>query len=140
MFGERHALAALRRQPRQRGRILCYHAVGQPEFGVNDVPPVRFRRQIELALELGYRFVAPAEIAATGGEPKQLAVSFDDALKSVRTKADPILPLGVDLRQCSGSRTFASRSAKFRNVPEDDIAASSRRLRLRLIARCLPSR
>lgn len=92
MFGERQALAFTpRRAPRQRGRILCYHAVGQPEFGVNDVPPDRFRRQIELALELGYRFVTPAEIAATGGQPRDLAVSFDDALKSVRTQADPIL-------------------------------------------------
>lgn len=93
MYGERHALATVTpfRRPRQTGRILCYHSVGQPEFGVNDVTPSRFRRQIELALELGYRFVAPAEIARTGGGPKDLAVSFDDALKSVFTEADPIL-------------------------------------------------
>lgn len=93
MFSERHALATVTPFPRQRerGRILCYHSVGQPEFGVNDVTPARFRRQIELALELGYRFVAPAEIAASGGGPKDLAISFDDALKSVLTAADPIL-------------------------------------------------
>lgn len=93
MFSERHALATVTPfpRPRNRGRILCYHSVGQPEFGVNDVVPSRFRRQIELALELGYRFVAPAEIAAHGGGPKDLAISFDDALKSVLTQADPIL-------------------------------------------------
>ena len=93
MFGERHALATVTPfpRPRNRGRILCYHSVGQPEFGVNDVVPSRFRRQIELALELGYRFVAPAEIAAHGGGPKDLAISFDDALKTVLTQADPIL-------------------------------------------------
>lgn len=92
MYSERHALASVPgRRPRDRGRILCYHAVGQPEFGVNDVPPDLFRRQIELALKLGYRFVAPAEIASTGGKPMDLAVSFDDALKTVRTQADPIL-------------------------------------------------
>ncbi len=92
MFAERHALAsAPRRRTRERGRILCYHSVGQPEFGVNDVTPDRFRRQIELALAMGYRFVPPAEIAANGGARMDLAVSFDDALKSVLTEADPIL-------------------------------------------------
>lgn len=92
MYSERHALAlASPQRARERGRILCYHSVGQPEFGVNDVSPQRFRRHIELALALGYRFVAPADIAATGGGPKDLAVSFDDALKSVLTEADPIL-------------------------------------------------
>lgn len=92
MYGERQVLAFQpHRRARKGGRILCYHSVGQPEFGVNDVTPDRFRRQIELALELGYRFVAPAEIARTGGEPKDLAVSFDDALKTVLTQADPIL-------------------------------------------------
>lgn len=92
MFAERHALAsAPRRRGREQGRILCYHSVGQPEFGVNDVTPERFRRHIELAKSLGYRFVAPAEIAATGGSRMDLAISFDDALKSVLTEADPIL-------------------------------------------------
>lgn len=92
MFAERHALAsAPRRRMRTTGRILCYHSVGQPEFGVNDVAPERFRRHIELALAMGYRFVPPAEIAATGGERMDLAVSFDDALKSVLEQADPIL-------------------------------------------------
>jgi peptidoglycan/xylan/chitin deacetylase (PgdA/CDA1 family) len=92
MYGERQALAlAPQRDARAHGRILCYHSVGQPVFGVNDVAPARFRRQIELALELGYRFVPPAKIARTGGGPKDLAVTFDDALKSVLTEADPIL-------------------------------------------------
>jgi len=92
MFSERQALAlAPRPSARTRGRILCYHSVGQPEFGVNDVPPARFRRHIELALELGYSFVSPAEIARTGGTARQLAVTFDDALKSVAAEADPIL-------------------------------------------------
>lgn len=92
MFAERHALAAApRRRARSGGRILCYHSVGQPEFGVNDVAPARFRRHLDLARSLGYRFVAPSEIARGGGEPMDLAISFDDALKSVLTQADPIL-------------------------------------------------
>jgi peptidoglycan/xylan/chitin deacetylase (PgdA/CDA1 family) len=91
MYSERQVLALAPRRARERGRILCFHSVGQPEFGVNDVPPDRFRRHIELALALGYRFVPPAEIARTGGQPMDLAVSFDDALKTVLTEAHPIL-------------------------------------------------
>lgn len=89
---ERNALAALPRPaPRMSGRILCYHSVGQPELGVNDISPQGFRRQIEIALAAGYRFVPALDIALTGGGPKDLAITFDDALRSLRTGAAPIL-------------------------------------------------
>jgi peptidoglycan/xylan/chitin deacetylase (PgdA/CDA1 family) len=92
LYLERHALASLgRRAERRRGRILAYHSVGQREYGVNDVEPPRFRRQIELALAAGYRFVPASQIVRTGGGPKDLAVTFDDGLKSVLTAAAPIL-------------------------------------------------
>lgn len=79
-----------------RSRILCYHSVGTPEWGVNDVAPARFRRQLELALEGGWRFV-PAEQIASGAAPGgSLAVTFDDGLTSVLTHAAPILrDLGI---------------------------------------------
>ena len=73
------------------GRILCYHSVGQESWGVNDVSPARFRRHIELALENGYRFVPASGIVTSGGEAKELAITFDDGLKSVMTAAAPIL-------------------------------------------------
>ena len=68
MCCERTALAWVKR-PRSRsvGRILCYHSLGQPAFGVNDVEPRDFRRHIELALSAGYRFVPASEIVRTGG-------------------------------------------------------------------------
>ena len=92
MFCERQALARTSRsRARGRGRILCYHSVGQPTFGVNDVTPAQFRRHIELALESGYRFVRASDIAATGGGEKDLAISFDDAATSVATNAEPML-------------------------------------------------
>ncbi|MCC7367908.1 MAG: polysaccharide deacetylase family protein [Chloroflexi bacterium] len=92
MCCERNVLARVgRRQPRAGGRILCYHSVGQPMWGVNDVHPDQFRRQIETAMRAGYRFVQPSEIAASGGGPRDLAITFDDGLKSVRTVAAPIL-------------------------------------------------
>jgi peptidoglycan/xylan/chitin deacetylase (PgdA/CDA1 family) len=92
MFVERHGLATSpRNRPRKGGRILCYHSVGQPVMGVNDVMPAQFRRHIEIALEAGFEFVPAAHIARSGGRPNQLAITFDDALKSVRTRAAPIL-------------------------------------------------
>jgi peptidoglycan/xylan/chitin deacetylase (PgdA/CDA1 family) len=78
-------------QPRTTGRILCYHSIGQPVWGVNDISPGQFRRHIELALKAGYRFIAPAELASTGGGPKDLAITFDDGMKSALTAAAPIL-------------------------------------------------
>lgn len=97
MFCERYALAVCgRTMPRLGGRILCYHSLGQPLYGVNDVHPARFRRQIEFALRSGYRFVPAASIAETGGSEDELAITFDDACKSVLTAGAPILrDLGV---------------------------------------------
>ena len=92
MCCERHALAAFGR-PHKRyiGRILCYHSIGQREWGTNDVTPARFRRQIEMALNAGYRFVPATDIAVNGGGEKDLAITFDDGLKSILTEAAPIL-------------------------------------------------
>jgi peptidoglycan/xylan/chitin deacetylase (PgdA/CDA1 family) len=92
MCCERHVLAAVGRQrKRWIGRILCYHSIGQEAWGVNDVTPAQFRRHIELALGAGYRFVPASEIVRTGGAAKDLAITFDDGLKSVLTEAAPIL-------------------------------------------------
>jgi peptidoglycan/xylan/chitin deacetylase (PgdA/CDA1 family) len=89
---ERHLLAtAGPRRTRNFGRILCYHSLGQPAFGVNDVTARNFRRHLELALKEGWRFVPASSIAATGGGSKELAITFDDGLKSVLTSAAPIL-------------------------------------------------
>jgi len=44
-----------------------------------------------LALNAGYRFVSAQELARTGGGPKDLAITFDDGMKSVATTAAPIM-------------------------------------------------
>jgi peptidoglycan/xylan/chitin deacetylase (PgdA/CDA1 family) len=89
---ERHALAFKRpRDDRDIGRILCYHSIGQPQWGVNDVSPKLFARHIELALDAGMRFVHASELARTGGGPKDLAITFDDGLRTVMSQAAPIL-------------------------------------------------
>lgn len=92
MYCERLSLATFGARPqRPGGRILAYHTVGQREWGVNDVAPRQFRRHLELALRLGYRFVPASQIAAEGGGPKDLAITFDDGARSVCTTAAPIL-------------------------------------------------
>ncbi len=90
MCCERNALA-LRAKHRVRARILCYHSVGTPAWGINDVAPRRFERQLRLALDEGWRFVPAAAIAEGTAGPGTLAITFDDGVSTVLTKAAPIL-------------------------------------------------
>jgi len=91
MYFERQWLATTTTASRSIGRILCYHSIGQAAAGVNDVKPEQFRRQIELALHLGFRFVPAVQIARIGSTPVDLAITFDDGWTSVLSKAAPIL-------------------------------------------------
>jgi peptidoglycan/xylan/chitin deacetylase (PgdA/CDA1 family) len=92
MQAERAVLAAtVARRPLLTGRVLCYHSIGTEQWGVNDVSPQRFRDQLELALELGYRFVPAALVAGGGAAAKDLAITFDDGVLSVAQKGAPIL-------------------------------------------------
>ena len=54
---KRLVLAACPRVAPREGRILSYHGVGTRQWGVYDITPAGFQRQLHLALELGYRFV-----------------------------------------------------------------------------------
>jgi len=91
---ERRLLAAKRSRslaPRDGGRILAYHAVGTPRWGLNDISPRRFRHQLKLALDAGFEFVDPLELVRSEGRSNQLAITFDDGLSSVLENAAPIL-------------------------------------------------
>ncbi len=95
---ERELIAARRhRGAPPRNRILCYHSVGTPEWGINDVSPAHFRRQLESALDAGYTFLPADQLSPypTNGE-RCLAVTFDDGTRSTATNAAPILAdLGI---------------------------------------------
>jgi peptidoglycan/xylan/chitin deacetylase (PgdA/CDA1 family) len=92
VHADRRRLAAWGpRRPSPAGRILCYHSVGTPEWGYNDVSPARFRRQLELALAHGYTFGPAHEVAGLGAGATRLAVTFDDGMRSVAENAAPIL-------------------------------------------------
>jgi peptidoglycan/xylan/chitin deacetylase (PgdA/CDA1 family) len=90
---ERWALAARTtagRTPVKRGRILAYHSIGTPKWGVNDVSPRDFERHLQLAADDGWTFATPAEVLASPDKP-QLALTFDDGATSVLTHAVPVL-------------------------------------------------
>lgn len=92
MCVERHLLARRPNRPLDLSpRILCYHSVGTPEWGINDVSPGRFARHLDLAMRAGRRFVPSAVIARGDGKPGDLALTFDDGLKSVALAAAPVL-------------------------------------------------
>lgn len=75
--------------PRQ-GRILAYHSIGTPQWGINDVTPADFERHLQIAADDGWSFVTPAEVLANPDKP-QLALTFDDGLISVLANALPVL-------------------------------------------------
>lgn len=98
-FRHRPWLKALKRIRSQRSIVLGYHGVAasrlRDDLSLLQVPPARFRTQIELLLAAGFRFVTMAELAqradGTTPEPGLAAVTFDDGMRNNRTVAMPIL-------------------------------------------------
>lgn len=74
----------------RQGRILVYHAVGTPRWGINDVSPAAFERHLQIAADEGWSFATPAEVIANPAQ-QQLALTFDDGVASVLTNALPVL-------------------------------------------------
>ena len=76
--------------------VLCYHAVSPRWEMPYALTPQCLREQVERLLRAGYEPVTAGSLAADGGGGRRLAVTFDDALVSVRTQALPVLEaLGV---------------------------------------------
>jgi peptidoglycan/xylan/chitin deacetylase (PgdA/CDA1 family) len=78
--------------------VLCYHAISESWDAALSTTPARFEAQLELLLERGYRpvtFEQAVEGHATSGTAT-VAVTFDDAYRSVLELAAPIMKrLGV---------------------------------------------
>jgi len=92
----RAARAAGHRRAVERDRILCYHSVGTPDWGLNDVAPSVFGDQLRRMLDDGYAFASAADLATDPRGGRRLAVTFDDGLRSVVEHAEPVLAeLGV---------------------------------------------
>src|SRR5204863_4990970 len=74
--------------------VLCYHALSHAWEADLSTTPERFERQIELLAARGYRgvtFSAAVESAARSERDRVVAVTFDDAYRSVLELARPIL-------------------------------------------------
>jgi len=76
--------------------VLCYHAVSGSWPGTLAVSPRTLQGQLELALRRGYEPTTFSDLVARGGPGRALAVTFDDAYRSVYDLARPVLArLGV---------------------------------------------
>ncbi len=79
-----------------RAIVLCYHALSADWEADLSTTPELFERQIELLGRRGFRGATFSEVVAAGGRGRLLAVTFDDAYRSVPELARPILDrLGV---------------------------------------------
>ena len=77
--------------------VLCYHKVeSRRELGVTRLSPLRFANQVRRLADAGWRTISLADVAdcARGvrraGE-RELAITFDDAYRGLRTHAFPLL-------------------------------------------------
>ena len=71
--------------------VLCYHAVSETWPPMLAVRPDRFERQLEHVLERGYVATTFTEAVAAPPAPRTVAITFDDAYRSVYELGLPIL-------------------------------------------------
>jgi peptidoglycan/xylan/chitin deacetylase (PgdA/CDA1 family) len=71
--------------------VLCYHALSPGWRADLSTTPERFERQISLLLARGYRCVTFSEAVGGAANGRIVAVTFDDAYRSVLELARPIL-------------------------------------------------
>ena len=74
-----------------RAIVLCYHALSADWPADLSTTPERFERQLTLLARRGYRGATFSEVVSGGGQDRLLAVTFDDAYRSVLALARPIL-------------------------------------------------
>jgi peptidoglycan/xylan/chitin deacetylase (PgdA/CDA1 family) len=71
--------------------LLCYHAVSERWPASLSVTPRHFQQHISSLAERGYAGVTLSEAIAGPAAPKAVAITFDDAYRSVIELAAPIL-------------------------------------------------
>ena len=72
--------------------VLCYHAVSPDWPAALSITPEQLEEQVAHVLRRGYEPVTFAVAVARAGEPgKRVAITFDDAFRSVGELAKPIL-------------------------------------------------
>lgn len=76
--------------------VLCYHAVSPTWTAPLSVTPERLEWQLRRLVNRGYRGATFSQLVAGELDGNVVAVTFDDAFRSVLTQAAPILA-GLDL-------------------------------------------
>jgi peptidoglycan/xylan/chitin deacetylase (PgdA/CDA1 family) len=71
--------------------VLCYHAVSEEWDAPLSVTPERFEAQLARLARRGYRGVTASEALANRDDGRVVAITFDDAFRSVLELAAPIL-------------------------------------------------
>jgi peptidoglycan/xylan/chitin deacetylase (PgdA/CDA1 family) len=71
--------------------VLCYHALSPTWDADLSTTPARFEGQIAMLAGRGYRGVTFSDAVCARGRGRMLAVTFDDAYRSVLELARPIL-------------------------------------------------
>jgi peptidoglycan/xylan/chitin deacetylase (PgdA/CDA1 family) len=71
--------------------VLCYHALSPTWEAALSTTPAQFERQIGLLVARGYRGATFTEAVSSRGRGRVMAVTFDDAYRSVFERALPIL-------------------------------------------------
>ncbi|MGA9874554.1 MAG: polysaccharide deacetylase family protein [Solirubrobacteraceae bacterium] len=71
--------------------VLCYHALSPTWEADLSTTPERFERQLKLLVSRGYRGVTFTEAASASPRGRVVAVTFDDAYRSVLELGLPIL-------------------------------------------------
>ncbi len=71
--------------------VLCYHAVSETWDSELAVTPTQLETQVGTLLKRGYKPVSFLEAALAPPAPRTLAITFDDAYRSVHEIARPIL-------------------------------------------------
>ena len=108
-------------------RILCYHKVDRRlELGVTRISPRRFARQIERLARDGWRTLTLDDVVACArGErvvaPREVAITFDDAYRSLREHAFPVLAAHGFTATCFVITGYAGRLNRW------DVAYGGRR-------------
>ncbi|MEJ7785779.1 MAG: polysaccharide deacetylase family protein [Solirubrobacteraceae bacterium] len=71
--------------------VLCYHAISETWDAPLSVTPERFERQLEALTGRGYRGATFSDAVSRPPSGRTLAVTFDDAYRSVLELAHPVL-------------------------------------------------
>lgn len=71
--------------------VLCYHALSPAWTATLSITPERFERQVSLLVERGYRGVTFTEAVSSPSQGRVVAITFDDAYRSVIELGLPML-------------------------------------------------